>query len=653
MKNKALFTLSFLGLFVAISISAQSEARFGQIPPEALAMEVFPDDSSAAAVVLHAKADYQIFPSAMYGSELEMRVYERIKILKESAFDEADLRVYRYSYKERSDHLVSLKGRITLPNGQFYEISKADFFEEEYNEYYTIHKASLPNVEVGAVIELEYEILSHRMFRLPAWYFQGQYPVVQSELSIDNQSTYSYTTLLETGTEMSMYELDDGRKLYKLGNMELFAGDSHFVMKNAPAIQEEDYLTTINDYRARVRFQLSEQRDGVIVREVFTSWAEAARALEDRDEFGKNYLKKRHYKALHEALKPEIAGIDDPLEKAEAIYRFLGSKVAWDDELRYFPGQSPDELLEKGSGTSADLGIALTALLKAEGYEAYPVLISTRGHGKMTQQYPIMDQFNHMLVYLEVAGRALLLEPAVEYQPFGSLRGYSLNGYGWVVNAEQPVWINITPGNDEFKLFCNLDLSGEGALQGDMVATYHGISAPGERSLARQFPEGKYWNSRLPEGAAFQNLRRKDPDKASLSYAEQIEVRHETAGNVVNEYLYFQPVLFSRFINNPFKLAQRHYPVDFSRPIREVTLTTINLPEGWEVDFIPESQHRVLEGEGVAFDYKAEVIDRQLKVETRIEINQLTFQPERYAEMKAVFEAFSEKLTAQVVLRKP
>ncbi|MCI4649117.1 DUF3857 domain-containing protein, partial [Phaeodactylibacter sp.] len=225
MKIKALFTLSFLGLFVAISISAQSEARFGQIPPEALAMEVFPDDSSAAAVVLHAKADYQIFPSAMYGSELEMQVYERIKILKESAFDKADLRVYRYTYKERSDHLVSLKGRITLPNGQFYEISKADFFEEEYNEYYTIHKASLPNVEVGAVIELEYEILSHRMFRLPAWYFQGQYPVVHSELSIDNQSTYSYTTLLETGTEMSMYELDDGRKLYKLGNMELFAGD--------------------------------------------------------------------------------------------------------------------------------------------------------------------------------------------------------------------------------------------------------------------------------------------------------------------------------------------------------------------------------------------------------------------------------------------
>ncbi|MEQ8702740.1 MAG: transglutaminase domain-containing protein [Phaeodactylibacter sp.] len=653
MKNKALFTLSFLGLFVAIRISAQSEVRFGQISPEVLAMKAFPDDSSAAAVVLHSKANYEIFRSAMYGSELEMQVYERTKILKESAFDVADLSVYRYSHKERPDHLVSLKGRITLPNGQFFEISKADFFEEEYSEYYTIHKAPLPNVEVGAVVELEYEILSHRMFRLPAWYFQGEYPVVHSELSIDNQSTYSYATLLETGTEMNRYELDDGRKLYKLGDMELFAGNGHFEMKNAPAIQEEEYLTTINDYRARIRFQLSEQRDGVIVREVFTSWGEAARALEDREEFGRRYLKRRHYKKLYEALQPEIAGINDPLEKAEAIYRFLGSKVAWDDELRYFPGQSPDELLEKGSGTSADLGVALTALLKAEGYEAYPVLLSTRGHGKMTQQYPIMDQFNHMLVYLEVADRVLLLETPVDYQPFGSLRGYSLNGYGWIVNEEQPVWINITPGNDEFKLFCSLDLSGEGALQGDMVATYHGISAPGERSLARQFPEGKYWNSRLPEGAEFQNLRRKDPNNASLSYAEQIEVRHETAGNVVNEYLYFQPVLYSRFIENPFKLAKRHYPIDFSRPIREVTMNTINLPEGWEVDFIPESQHQVLEGEGVVFEYHAEVSGHQLKVESRIEINQLTFQPERYAEMKALFDAFSEKLTAQVVLRKP
>lgn len=652
MKNIALFTSALLLLFTAIDGFAQPEVRFGQIPPDALAMEVFTADSSAAAVVLHSSADYQVFRSAIHGSELQMRVYKRTKILSKSAFDVADLVVYRYSYKERADHLVSLKGRITLPGGLFYEIGKDNFLKEEYSEYYTAYKASLPNVEVGAVVELEYELLSHRMFRLPTWYFQGEYPVVHSEVSVDNQSTYTYATLLEPGSEMKIYELDDGRKLYKAGDTELYAGNGHFVMKNAPAIQKEEYLTNIDDYRARIRFQLSERRDGAIVKEVLTSWEETARTLEDKEDFGKYYRKKRHFNELHEALQPQIADIDDPLEKAEAIYRFLGDKIAWDDELKYFPAQSPDDLLEKGSGSSADLGIALTALLRAEGYVAYPVLISTRGHGKMPQQYPIMDQFNHMLVYLEIGERTLLLETPVEYQPFASLRGYSLNGSGWVLNADRPVWINITPGDDEFKLFSNLDLTDTGRLQGTLVVTYRGISAPGERALARQYPDGKYWNKRLPEGTEYDNLRRKDPDKASLSYAEQIEVQHEAAGAVVNDYLYFQPVLSSRFTESPFQLEKRHYPVDFTRPIREITTTVINLPEGWEVDYIPESQRRVLEGGGVVFEYKAEVNNHQLKVDTQIEIKQLTFKPEVYESLKTVFEAYAEKLSAQVVLRK-
>lgn len=357
-------------------------------------MKVYPADSSASAVVLHESAEYELFRSAIYGSELEMRVYRRTKILKESAFEEADLKVYLYSYEDKADYLLAMQGRITLPDGAFYQIKKEDFFEEESNERYTVYKASLPNVEVGAVVELE-------------------------------------------------------------------------------------------------------------------------------------------------------------------------------------------------------------------------------------------------------------------YQPFGSLRVYSLNGSGWVVNSDRPVWINITPGEDEFKLFSNLDLTDAGALNGQVVATYRGISAPGERALVRQYPEGEYWNRRLPEGVEFSNLRRKDPDKASLSYAEQIDVRYETASTVVNDFLYFQPVLSSRFIENPFQLEQRYYPVDFTRPIREITSTTINLPKGWEVDYIPESRRQVLEGEGVTFEYKAEVNNYQLKIETRIEINQLTFEPEAYASMKAIFEAYAEKLSAQVVLRKP
>lgn len=80
-------------------------------------MEVFLDDFLVVVVVLYVKVDYQIFFFVMYGSELEMWVYECIKIFKEFVFDEVDLKVYCYSYKEWLDYLVFLKGCIIFLNG--------------------------------------------------------------------------------------------------------------------------------------------------------------------------------------------------------------------------------------------------------------------------------------------------------------------------------------------------------------------------------------------------------------------------------------------------------------------------------------------------------------------------------------------------------
>ncbi|MBV6654563.1 MAG: DUF3857 domain-containing protein [Mameliella sp.] len=635
-----------------LQLLAQKEVKFGQLSQEELAMTVYSEDASAAAVILHEEGEYKIFRSAMYGSELQMRVYRRIKILKASAFDLADLKVSRYNYKDKGDLLLALHARITLPDGTFFELEKDDFYTEESSERYMAYKGSLPNVKEGAIIELEYELESHRMFRLPTWYFQGTYPVLHSEVSIDNQSLYSYATLLEPGTEMETFDLEDNAILYKLGQMELFARGDRFVMKNAPAIEQEAYLTTIEDYRARIRFQLSEQRNGTIVRQVLTSWEETARTLIEEEDFGRFYQKKRYFKALYEAAQPVIQAIEDPMTKAKSIYRFLGDKIVWDDYFGYFPKQSPDELFKKGSGTSADLGIALVALLRAEGFEAYPVLVSTRGHGKMTQQYPIIDQFNHMLVYLEVDGKAVLLDTPHAYQPFGSLRGYSLNGKGWVVNAKRPIWINITPGEDELKSFLNLSLTEEGAVSGTLLATYRGISAPAERSLARWDTEGKYWNKRLPEGCEVLGLRRKDPEKTTLSYAEQLDVKLQSAGSVVNEYLYFQPVLYSRFLENPFQLQQRNYPVDFSRPIKETSSISVAIPEGWTIDYLPENfEQKAFEG-AVVFEYKASELDGHIKIDTRLDITQIHFEPEEYADLKAVFDATAEKLNSQIVLRK-
>lgn len=635
-----------------LTASAQAdEARFGELPPDELSMKIYPPDSAAEAVVLYERGDYKVFRSDRHGSELQMKVYRRLKILSEEGFKWADVAIPYYSYKDKADHIPELRARITLPSGKFYHFGRSDFFLEKSSERYSAYKASLPNVEVGAIVELEYTLLSHRMFRLPAWYFQGSIPVRHSEVAIENHSYYSYATLLEPGTEMKMHHLSGGGKLYESGSTELIAREGQFIMNYAPAIEKESYLTTIDDYRARIRFQLSEVRNGTVVQKVLTSWEETAHTL-NSEEFGKFYRKKRHFKDLHHALQPHLKGIKGPLAKAEAIYGFLGRQIAWDKEFSAYPKQSPDDLRAKGSGSSGDIAIALTALLQAEGLEAHPVLTSTRSHGKMTMTYPIIDQFNHLLVLLYVEDQPLLLDTPGAFQPFGALRRQSLNKKGWVANPNRPVWIDIQPATDECKIFCNLDLKAFGQLKGTLLVIHRGVSAPAARALAKQDQAGKYWSRRLGEGLKVEYIKRKDLEKATIRYAEQLEVANESAGMAVNDFLYFQPVLYSKYLERAFKLQKRNYPVDFACPARETLSITVRLPEGWAVEHLPSEHRQSLGEKGVVFEYKATVTNRQLKIETVVEINQLRFEPKQYPSLKALFESVAEQLSSQVVLRK-
>lgn len=646
-----IFSVLFAPLF-ALSVSAQpAAARFGELPPDELSMQVYPADSTAEAVMLYERGDYKIFRSNQYGSELELKVYKRLKILSEAGFGWADVEIPYFSQKDKADRILELRARITLPSGKFYHFDRSEFFLEKTSERYSVYKASLPAVEVGAIVEFEYTLLSRRMFRLPAWYFQGSIPVRHSEVVIENHSYYSYATLLEPGTEMKMHHLSGGGKLYESGDTELVAREGHLVMNNAPAIEKESYLTTIDDYRARIRFQLSEISNGTVVQKVLTSWEETAQTLKGED-FGRFYRKSRYFRDLYNALQPHLKGIKAPRAKAEAIYGFLSRRIAWNRKFRSFPDQSPDDLLAKGSGSSGDIAIALTALLQAEGLEAHPVLTSTRSHGKMTMTYPIIDQFNHLLVLVELEEQALLLDTPGAFQPFGALRRQSLNNKGWVANPDRPVWIDIQPGTDERKIFCNLELEASGQLKGTLLVTHRGVSAPAARALAKQDQAGKYWSRRLPEGCTVARIKRKDLDKADIHYAEQLEVLNASSGMVVNGFLYFQPVIFSRYLESAFRLQKRNYPVDFACPIREISSVTIRLPEGWAVEHLPPERRQSLGEKGVVFEYKATVANRQLKIETAVEINQLRFEPEQYSQLKALFESVAEQLSSQVVLRK-
>ena len=83
------------------------------------------------------------------------------------------------------------------------------------------------------------------------------------------------------------------------------------------------------------------------------------------------------------------------------------------------------------------------------------------------------------------------------------------------------------------------------------------------------------------------NFKFKLDDKskpAIISFAFALDNKSE----FIEEKLFISPILFLGNYENPFKSEERFYPIDFKYPQWIGNNITLNIPEGYKVEYIPE-----------------------------------------------------------------
>ena len=579
--NLSNFFIPFLGfLFFFQPLIAQTDYQWGGITQEELQMAYHPEDSSAEAAILMDHGKITVFSSpANYGHEFNH--YRRIKIFKRAGFKWADVDIPYYSYKGKGK-LLSVQARITLPNGQYFDLSEDDFFKKRINERLSALKFAFPKVEEGAVLEYRYRLSSDYMMELKPWYFQESIPVVYSQLQVENESRFSYVTLFETGADMEREDLPNGTTSFSLGNCRVLFGNAFYAMENGPAVRREAFVTTMDDYRIRIRFQLSEvyNLDGTQT-QVLDTWENAARRLYEEPTFGHYYRKKRYYNKLLKAFTPLLEGLTTDIARARAAFDFLDAHLQWDYRFRLFPKKSPNEVFEQGSGSSTELIMALLALFHEAGLVAHPILISTRSHGKMVFQHPIIDQFNHVLAYVELEGEGVVIDMPGAGLPMGLLHSESSNGRGWLAQRTAPNWVKMTPKRSRKAIQEQIEvLPDEGLLKGKLSCLLENYEAIKERSALERVPESQHWANRLGDGLSVQKLEYQGLENKGAKVEAELEFTLSSGIINAGNFIYLSVPLFSFFKENPFKLEQRNYPVDMPYPLFESWFLEIRPPGG-------------------------------------------------------------------------
>ena len=464
-------------------------------------------------------------------------------------------------------------------------------------------KFTFPQVTEGAVLEYQYRLSSESIFQLREWYFQHEIPSLWSELRLSIPEWYDYI-FLNQGRQLDIMEKDHRDETIRIpagksadsggaGSIQARVNKHRLAMKDVPALKEEAYITTMDDYLARIRFQLrSIQYPNSGLQPVLTSWPELAKELNESDYFGRQATKKRNQKALLELLEPVWAQVESKEEKALLAYQYLNQTVEWSGDYSIGADQDLWECLEKGSASSGALNLMMLCALNILEIEAYPVLLSTRGHGKMLQLYPILSQFNHMMVAAVLNGNLQLLDLGSSARPLGYPRVTALNGMGWVANPDNPQWLQLSPpGAKEVNMY-NVEVDEEGNAKVGVLARLEGYDAVNLREELYEDNEGKflgaYWEKYYPD-AEISGLKIEDSKKKAafikVSYEEQLPGMAQAIGN----FIYVQPSIMPSFRENPFKLEERAYPVELPYPIQVQDIVFLKIPEGYEVEELPES----------------------------------------------------------------
>jgi transglutaminase-like putative cysteine protease len=486
--------------------------KWGEIPREHLEMDHYAPDSNASAVIL---ADYG---NLFFEGDLDM-VFERhtrIKILTEAAYEWGNVTIH-YLAEDRTQRVKDIEGRTyyAAEGGRVdtHEMEKGSIFDEDVDGVWRRVRFTLPALQPGSVIEYRYKVVSTNPRYFPDWAFQKSEPVLWSEYRAEIPEILRYVSVFQGQLEPDVAEQSPHSRTmhwtidlssgYGVGRPQRLARAStqvksiryRWVMRDVPALRREPYMTTPEDFRAKIRFELAEigrpstpmamvtfQGQTVQVptaqfpvTPVMTTWDQLAEQLTESNHFGKQVGKQREVRDQARAI---VEGLAEPEQKMLALYDYLRTTMVWTGQHGVLVERDLDDALTARSGNSQEVALLLVSMLREVGLEAHPVLISTRSHGQILPLYPLVSQFDAVIVYVEIDSVGYLLDATDPLRPYTLLPYEALNGSGLLVRHPDPGWVTIAPAEQyrhERVIKAELDTSGK--LTGRIETADDGYSA--------------------------------------------------------------------------------------------------------------------------------------------------------------------------------
>ena len=675
MKN--LILIIVISVITTLNIQAQ-DYDFGKISKSELEEKFYPTDSSANAAILYRSENISFVYSQSSGFRQIKDVAMKVKIYNNEGLDWATKKVALY--KSSSGNIEKIKGikgyTYNLKNGKIEKskLKNSGIFMEKATDLFDVSSFTLPNVTEGSIIEYTYSV-SSPFLQIDDIYLQYNVPVKKIDVSVATPQFYKYNKRLNPRAFFSpnIAESKKNRRTSisqrgesSVGNSKIGSGtslvnssfdytDNTLTISevNIPSLTAESFGGNINNYRAKLSMELEARlaREGYVEKSYAVTWDGVSKSIYESESFGGQLRKSPFYS---DDLMPLLQGVDNDFQKAFIIESLVKSKVKWNRNYGIYAQKGIRAAYKEGEGNVADINLLVVAMLKSQGINANPVLISTRDNG--VPLFPTREGFNYVICMMETEGGYLLIDATEPYSTNNVLPERVLNWQGRVIKDNGiSSWIDVKSSKKSKKsTMLNVKIDSDFLVSGK-------VRENRTSNMAMEYRK-RYTNLSTEDHIKAIESGKGDLEISELNYENSKDIsqpvkvtyNYELSDGIdeVGDKLYFSPLLFLAIKENPFKLQERLYPIDFVSPYQNLSLVNIMLPEGYSVESLPQSEALQF-GEGdVKFTYMLRENGNYLSLKVDFEIVNPIIAPEDYKNFKAFYNKILEKHGEQIVLTK-
>ena len=647
--RKVLLTL-FLFIAVVFSAKAQEkniihsqlvieQSEFGEIPDSLYRLEATGETPfeylSKEAIVRFDERKGNIVSIIDY--HIRIKVYSDDELKK----TEASLIGIPFYSSDDMEEIINIRAITHQPDCSRDRLDESEVRTVDLNTRYKVREFTMPNVQKGSIIEYSYRIIRKYIEELPDFNFSHRVPTRVASLTLLNERYLRY----EVVPENINFDLKTTEQRIDTSSVPLVFSykrpEPVLVQKwsaqKIPAIDESAYISSIDDLRGKLKFQISEF--GIPRQPLENSWdlvaAQIRRSMNPMKIVNENTELLKQGKEIAEILDNEIAAQD-------SIFSLVNEKSQFNNMNGAFSGDDFSHVLEGEPANQADINMALLSLLRGAGIDAWPLYISGRDFGRINKAFPSVYQFNRMLVVSYINNKEYFMDASFPESNPDLIPVESYNEQGLLIKNESHKWLDINPEQSRFDLDVTLQasVSQDGTLNGSIHVSSAGYPA---QEIRREMESGK-----TPDEVAkkiffeaysdseISNTKIEKSGKNNLHVDLSADFKMQEYAASFTDGLQFRPMIVGYLLRNPFESTTREAPITLDAPEKLSIRYEISLPDGFKVEEANQSRSTNLPGASLSESYQSD--EQKIVYIFEVEISNKEFPADLYSQLRRLYE---------------